>query len=346
MTGRRESLSWAAGIGKLAAMDRTTRWATLSAALLVTLACSGAPAPDPGETPDTADAPQSTAGGAPDTEIFVAPVSWDGDTPTLGGVDNVTYRDGYDNQPRFEADGSLLYTRDMGGQTDIWRLPAGARAGEAERVTDTPQSEYSPTPRTWAADGSFTVVRVEGDGSQRLWSFDRQGGSPELVVRDLEPVGYHAWAQDGGALVSFVLGEPARLVLSRPPQRRRAGWSHETVTADIGRGLVALDRDRVAFVQKGETWRIDLLDTRNGSVSPLIETRPEREDFTVDPRGALWMGDGARLYRFVPGRDGQWSEVADLSEVPGVGSITRLAFSADGSRLALVAERVADTATP
>lgn len=316
-------------------MDRSSQLAVVvSAALLVTLACSGAPSP---EAPDGSRAAAATA---PDTEIFVAPVTWDGATPTVGAPENVTFRDGYDNQPRFEADGSLLYTRDTGGQTDIWRLPPEGRAGEAVRVTDTPESEYSPTPRTWVGDGSFTVVRVEGDGSQRLWLFDRRGEAPQVVVRDLQPVGYHAWAEDGRALVSFVLGEPHRLVLSRPISgrgSRRGDWSHETVTADIGRGIAALDRHRVAFVQKGETWRIDLLDTRNGSVSPLVETRPEREDFAVDPRGALWMGDGARLYRFVPGEGSEWRLIADLSAVPGVGSITRLAFSEDGSRLALVA---------
>lgn len=323
-------------------MDPTPRLAALSAVLLVTLACSGAPAP---EAPEATDPPQAAAGAPPDTEIFVAPVSWDGDSPTVGTPENVTFRDGYDNQPRFRADGSLLYTRDTAGpagqpgQTDIWRLPPLGRAGEAQRLTDTPESEYSPTPRTWMGDGSFTVVRVEGDGTQRLWLFDARGRSPQLAVRDLQPVGYHAWAEDGRALVSFVLGEPPRLVLSRPPENRRGrrDWSHETVTADIGRGLAALDRHRVAFVQKGETWRIDLLDTRNGSVSPLVETRPQREDFTVDPRGALWTGDGPRLYRFVPGEDDGWRQVADLSDVAGVGSITRLAFSADGSRLALVA---------
>ena len=58
-------------------------------------------------------------------------------------------------------------------------------------MTETVESEYSPTPLP-AADG-FSTVRVEQDGTQRLWAFDSSGGAPRLLLETIQPVGYHGW---------------------------------------------------------------------------------------------------------------------------------------------------------
>ena len=266
----------------------------------------------------------------PDTDVYVAPVRWLGEGAMLGEPENLTAREGYDNQPAFREDGSILYTRIEGEQADVYRIPAGG--GEHENLTGTPESEYSPTPRP---DGSFTVVRVEEDGTQRLWRFSAEG-EPELVLPDLAPVGYHAWADGGRAVVAFVLGEPHRLVIARPGSEAEPA----TVATDIGRALVPFDGERVAFVQKGEEWTIDVLDVATGETSTRVATLPEREDFTVDPRGGLWMADGARIHRLPPG-EATWKLVADLSSA-GIAEITRLAIDREGGRLAFVATKTSD----
>jgi hypothetical protein len=262
----------------------------------------------------------------PDTDVFVLSVRWMGDRALVGEPENMTAREGYDNQPRFRVDGSILYTRLEGEQADVYRIPPDG--GEHENLTRTAESEYSPTPRP---DGSFTVVRVEADGKQRLWRFAPGGAAPELLFPALEPVGYHAWADEGRAIVAFVLGEPHRLVIARPV----ADEEPRTVATDIGRALVPLDERRVAFVQKGETWTIDVVDAGTGEITTLTKTRPEREDFAADPRGGLWMGDGSRLFRLPPGGS-EWREVADLSAA-GIADISRLDVSTDGAKLVLVA---------
>ncbi len=102
------------------------------------------------------------------------------------------------HQPFFDPDGRrVLYTANRDGkQTDIYEFDR--TSGTTKQLTRTPEGEYSPTipavrpsADRLARDG-FTVIRVEPDGTQRLWQFDRQGQAPVLVLNDIKPVGYHA----------------------------------------------------------------------------------------------------------------------------------------------------------
>ncbi|HXG95202.1 MAG TPA: hypothetical protein VNN73_22895 [Blastocatellia bacterium] len=48
------------------------------------------------------------------------------------------------------------------------------------------------------------------------------------------------------------------------------------------------------------------------------------------------MAKGAKLFKFTPGKDQDWQEVADFSG-EGITAITRLAVSPAGNRVAFVA---------
>src|SRR5829696_7789950 len=150
------------------------------------------------------------AQGAPDTDVWLAPLSRIGDSLVVGAPRNVTRRPGYDNQPSFTPDSrAILYTAVVDGQAEIFRYDLAS--GASTRLTSTPESEYSPTV---TPDGKwFSVVRVEKDSTQRLWKFPLAGGEPVLVLPGVKPVGYHTWIDDS-TLVLFVLGRPATLQLA------------------------------------------------------------------------------------------------------------------------------------
>lgn len=249
--------------------------------------------------------------------------------------EQLTNRPGYDNQPTFTPDGRyLLYTaiRDD-GQADIYRIDLAQRTHT--RLTHTPESEYSPTILP-DADG-FSVVRVEADTTQRLWAFDWAGEQPTLLLPEVAPVGYHAWA-DTQTVALFVLGEPPTLQLVDI----RTGRA-DTVARDIGRSLHKVPgRAAVSFVQKTESgpWKIMLVDLETRAITPLAETLPGREDYAWTPDGRLLMADGAVLYLF-DFDAGTWQPLADL-ESSGVAEITRLAVSPAGNLLALVVNRMAE----
>ena len=142
----------------------------------------------------------------PDTDVWLARLGPDG---AITQPINITDRKGYDNQPSFTPDGkAILFTRRDGEQTDIYTYDFTSRSSLPTPVTNTPESEYSPTV---TPDGAgISVIRVEADGSQRLWRFTRDGQSPQLVLANVKPVGYHAWGP-GGTLALFVLGNPNTL---------------------------------------------------------------------------------------------------------------------------------------
>ena len=314
-----------------------------------------------------------TAANAPSTDVYVATLSSAGGPPTngvvsVGDVTNITDRDGYDNQPAFEPGGqTLLYTSARNRtQTDIYRHDVGA--GTTRQVTQTLSSEFSATPLP-SGDG-FSSIH-ESAAAQQLWRFDNDGTSRGGILDGVQPVGYHAWA-DENMVVMFVLGAdgtPATLQLGD----LRTGET-EMLAENPGRSLHKIPgRRAVSFVRKidQDNWWIEAYDLDTGEFTRLVPTLPGREDYAWMPDGSLIMGDGSKLFQTRPGgsapvwspdggelrfarplprADGgpvngaltlPWTEIADLTDA-GVIGITRLAINDTGTRIAIVGNRQAD----
>lgn len=240
---------------------------------------------------------------------------------------NITNRPGYDNQPSFTPDGrAILYTstRDD-GQSDIYRYDIAART--ISRVTTTPESEYSAT--VMPGGTRFSVIRVEKDSTQRLWSFALDGSDPKLVIASLKPVGYHAWL-DANTLAMFVLGSPNALVLGD----LRTG-KMDTVARGIGRSLAKLpDGSGFSFTQQTDTITLRAMDGAR-KIRDITMLHRGVQDIVWLSDGSLVVGRGSKLLQLP--KDGQWwIQLADLT-ADGVTEITRLAVSPDGKWLAIVA---------
>lgn len=268
---------------------------------------------------------------APGTDIWLLKLDRSGGVYGFSGnATNVTERPGYDNQPNFEPDReSFLFTSDRTGNTDIHRYDI--RSKKTERLTTTNENEYSPT--VTPDRRGFTVIRGQ---QQFLERFDRKGRKPEIVMRGITPVGYHAWADDE-TLLLFVLGEPATLQRASA----RTGVA-DTVLTNPGRSLHRIPgKHAVSAVHKrGENdWWIVEYDIDSKKVTPIVKTLPGSEDYAWTPDGVLLMASGRQLYQLDPRRGSEWLLMG--FPVPGPGKITRLAVSSDGSWLALVAEEIA-----
>ena len=267
------------------------------------------------------------AQGPPSSDIFL--LDLDPDSLNVTGAVKITAGNHYQNQPHFLPGGDVLYTVIAeDGQADIYRYqPSSATR---TRLTYTQESEYSPTPMQ---DGSsYSAVRVEHDGTQRLWAFPLAGGPPRLLLPPVKPVGYHLWL-DSGDLALFVLGEPHSLFQVTMP----SGES-KRILGSIGRCLKKIPGQNdytVVIKPKEGPWAIHRIDPASGSSKLLVSTRGQGEDYAWLNGETLIMGDGSSLYQFRPGVNDDWSQFADLAEY-GIKTITRIAVRHDGRQLALV----------
>jgi dipeptidyl aminopeptidase/acylaminoacyl peptidase len=280
----------------------------------------------------------ASAQSPPSTDIYLAPLSMKNGTPAVGIPVNITNRPGYDNQPSFTPDGkAILFTSTHDdGQSDIYRYDVAART--ISRVTHTPESEYSAL--VMPGGKRFSVIRVERDSAQRLWSFAIDGSDPRLVIKGLKPVGYHTWI-DANNLALFVLGRPNALVHSD----LRTGKS-DTLLRDIGRSLATERSPTNRRAAKAPafyfTHRVDsasMLSTirlPGGRPNDLIAMPVGAQDFALIGPGVVLTSLNTTLLVWRAGDDA-WTEIADLSAA-GLTKISRLAVSPDGKWLAIVAE--------
>ncbi len=283
------------------------------------------PAPEIGPAPDDY---RPTAAGAPSTDVWLGRLEGeDGGDLRVVELRNVTDRDGYDNQPFFDRDGSALYYAAAVDSTQTETFRYDWTSGVRERLTHTSDaSEFSPTPIP--GQDAFSAVR-EVRGRQFLWRYDADGNPLGPIFATVEPVGYHAWA-DGETAVMFVLGDPPTLQVGRV-----ATGEVRTVARNPGRSIRRIPgTSEVSFVRKeDDEWWIERLDPRSGETARIVRTRPGREDHAWTPRGRILMGDGPSLFA--------WSEAEGWREVPlpdgeAAGDVSRLAVSPDGLLVALV----------
>ena len=298
------------------------REAALAALIIIGIgaaARSQTPSPSPTATPAFSD-------------IFIVDVKNERGGMRFGPPVKITAFAGYNNQPFFLPDGrSILYTSIRDKQADIYRYDLRSRA--TSQITNTPESEYSPT---LMPDGkNVSVVRVEADGTQRLWKFPQNGGQPSLILANIKPVGYHLWIDDH-TLALFILGtkgKPNTLQIV-DVQSEKA----EVVAENPGRILRRIPhQNKFSFVHKisDREWTIKEFDLRTYTSASLTATLTGVEDYAWLPSGTLLMAKDSKLFSLVPLRGKNWEEIGDFSKA-GVKGITRIAISPKGDRIAIV----------
>ena len=253
-----------------------------------------------------------------------------------GNPVKISTGNGYNNQPHFSNDGSIIYyTREMPGedgaaQTDIAAF--ATKTSITTMVNQTPESEYSPTPVPGRR--ALSVIQVEPDQKQRLWAIDVTSGKMDLLFADAEPVGYHAWINNK-EVAMFILGETFTLHTASLDKK-----ATRLVASNIGRSIRKHPlTNEVLFVDKNrEPWQIAALDSETSVTRGVMPLFPGDEDFTIDRDGNYWTGNGSKLYKRSPG-DRRWKLMADF-EAHGANQISRLAIHLDSDQIAFVSNHV------
>lgn len=278
----------------------------------------------------------------PNTNVYLFNLSKGADSYNLAEPRFLTQFNqyGYNNQPRFIGNSSLLLTVQIPGdpQTDLYLL--NLEESIKTRFTATNESEYSPQMISGKTGGGemgssrISCIRVATDdqSTQYLWEYPLDRSSQgKAILEDLTGIGYYAWSGTN-KLALFVVGEPHTLVVAN-----LATGDQITVTSGIGRCLQRFPNGDVAFVQMidDKTWLLKRLNMATYQPELVTAMLEGVEDFVLLNDGTVLMGKGSKLYKFNRNEDISWKEVADLSN-HGIRNISRMAVSFDGSQLAIV----------
>lgn len=263
----------------------------------------------------------------PGTEIYLFDLVIKKSKIQVSNPQNITNHVGYDNQPFFHPDKSLIYysSADAEAKTDILEYNYTTKA--TRHITSTPEREYSPTV---TPDKNFLSCIIQRDnGEQNLGKYPIEGGEPIVLINTLT-IGYHSWITSESLLL-FVLGDTMTL------HQYDLGTSKDIILAkNIGRSLHKIpNTSSMSFVHKiseGE-WLIKKING-NGVIETITAALRGREDLAWIPDGKILMSDGKDLFYFHPGKSNFWQQIK-IPSTP-VGNISRLAVNAEGNKIALV----------
>lgn len=262
----------------------------------------------------------------------------DGQVVLQIGTGGVLNHSGYLNQPVFSSDGSrLLWTQQSGAEplaTDIYyKLLASDEPARA--LAKTPFGEFSATPMPMQPQ-QYSVVRVEADGTQRLWQIG--AGQDEVLASDVKGVGYHAWGADGDLLL-FLLEDqtgPNRAVY-------RSKDGQLTTLADyIGRSLVYQgSTDQFYFTAplpdmpaNAEQW-LWRYQAGAKTAKPILPLPADGQDLAVTSQGTLLVSSGRYILQL---KEQSWLPWLDLRQ-GCEGKVTRFKLNPVKPMLAYVCQK-------
>ncbi|MEL6536144.1 MAG: hypothetical protein AAFQ98_12075 [Bacteroidota bacterium] len=270
----------------------------------------------------------------PGTEVWLVDLVDNYGNISLENPVNVSQNPGYDNQPFFlpNSEGVLYSSQTEDGSIDVRWYNLETKANEY--LTHSAGGKFSPTVMP---DGKhFSSIHLEEDGTQLLKQYPIQGDyGPEVIIPDVV-IGYHCWVNDT-TLIAFVLGEPVTL------QRCvTTTGTCEVLDEKIGRGLrISPLNGALTYISKKDSvWTVNMMNPLEGSGRSIGLSMNGTEDFDWRGNGSLFKTEDTFLYRWRPGEDPTWEQVADLRELGIEGALSRIAISPDGAKIALVAAEV------
>lgn len=235
----------------------------------------------------------------------------------------------YNNQPSFTPDSKqLLFASSLDTvQTDVYAFTL--KDSSLRQLTETQESEYSPV---MYEDGKISVVRVDLDKAQRLYTLNREDDyNAGLLVNFNDSVAYYGWIGKNDVALAVLNNRKMELqIFNLPSQQYISMMSEKT-----GRCFANIAPGEVCYMVKttdstGTIMRFDLQNEMTAEWCPALKNS---DDFAITPEGDIWMGHDGKLYEWNHKKT-EWLQLADFKET--LGNFYRLAVSKDGNWLALV----------
>jgi len=268
----------------------------------------------------------------PDTEVHLADIENVEGEMRLTNPRNISNNFGYDNQPSFYDNNSILFASTRDGQTDIVLFDI-ASGSTLKWLSDTPTgSEYSPL--RIPEHSNFSAIRLDMNGLQRLYEYDSEQGTSSVLVEGAK-IGYHLWYAPETLVATILVDNRMDLIVAQVGDKGK----YKTVYQNVGRSLAPIpNTDLVSFISKEDpsNWELKSLNPATGETKKITAVF-EIEDVCWLADGTLIIGTKNMLFKFNPAKDEKWSLLQSFTD-KNINNITRLAVNEKGTRLAFVAE--------
>ena len=265
------------------------------------------------------------------TEVFVFDISHAYEGLELLNARNISNNEGYDNQPSFISNETVVFAGNNDGQTDIseYNLTSNLQKWVNSK---TEGGEYSP--QKFPSNSDVAAVRLDTDGLQRLYRYDAETGKSKEIIEDLQ-VAYFAFYNDKKMLATVLNTDKLDLVMLD-----LASKSVDTIFYNAGRSLQKVpNTSSMSYSLVNEEGNLDLylLDMNSYESFFVSELPIGIQDYVWINDTQILVGSGSRLYMYDTLGGSEWNRVASIEEY-GIKNITRMAISPNGKKLAVVAE--------
>jgi len=265
-----------------------------------------------------------------ETEVYLFDLELNNGKPALTNPKNISNNPGYDNQPSFWDDDTVLFASTREDQTDIVQFNVNEGSTSKWLTYTKAGSEYSPL--RVPNKNAFSAIRLDVDGLQRLYEYDIKT-SESNPISNLK-IGYHIWHNEH-ILVATVLTEN-RMDLKVINLEEN---TEKTVYQNVGRSLHNIPRtDLVSFIAKSKSGMLIMsLNPQTNEINRMHETYFNEEDIAwLDPNTII-TGAGKKLLTKNIGSDADWETIIEFPQEE-INNISRIAISPNKKRLAFVAE--------
>ncbi|MHC9087925.1 nuclear transport factor 2 family protein [Tenacibaculum sp. IMCC1] len=242
---------------------------------------------------------------------------------------NISNNDGYDSQPYFYDENTILFASNRNGQTDIVKYSIDS---EAKRfINNTPNgSEYSPQRIPKSKDVS--AVRLDNNGLQRFYQYNFKTGKSKEVIKDLI-VAYPMWYTKNLVISSVIVNDTLELYMSDLKNNTNISIAKQT-----GRSFHKIPNSNlVSFMkQNGKKWEVWSLNPFSKETKKIVSTG-KSQDVCWLPNGTLLIAYQNMIFQYNPKTDKEIT-VFHQFENENINNISRIMANPEGTKLAIVAE--------
>lgn len=264
----------------------------------------------------------------PHTDVFLFDMTLEAGAVVLKNPRNISHTVGYDNQPSFYDEQTILFAGTRQGQTDI---AAYDRATQTKTWwSHTPNgSEYSPLRIPGSED--VAAVRLDKDGLQRLYRYHPKDGTSIPILKNAK-IGYHVWHGPNTLIYTVLVDGGMDLVVANLTTHQK-----DTLHRKVGSSLQKIPHSNQYsfFAYENTSVFLKTLDPIQRKTETLMALPNDAPAICWLPNGQFLVPVGNQLHQWDPKKK-EAIKVIDLSKHLAIRSISRMAVSPNGTQLALV----------